>query len=299
MSTFSRCLPALLGASIMTLGSSAWADPQPSSCAVPIVAGGQLVSLSGSATAVDACGNARRIACGSSLFSGDTVSTGVDGRAGVMVGDVLTLIGPGSAARIGVGANGALDVALERGAVRIIDPREQGPQVRLSANGASARFLGNDAEARIAQSRSGNATTLCGWEAPLEVTGARGATSFERCDDSRQTRSTIGASRADTCEARPALAMLSHLAPLPAVAGAPPGTGPPLPNVPGDPAPRSPCDTPGSGCGGPRGGFAITVAEQPTGNAPFPGGGAIFPGAGGAIPGAGGAFPGAGGGALP
>lgn len=289
MSTSSRCLPALLGAVILFTSSSGSADPQPSSCSVSIRPGGLLVSLSGNATAIDACGNSRRIECGSSLFSGETVSTAAGSTAGVMLGEVLTLVGPSSAASIGVSADGTADVVLERGGVRMIDPRENGPPVRLRARDASARFFGNDAEAHVVDGRSGTRVTMCGWEAPLGVArgGADTPASFERCGDSRQASSTIALAASDavagsaTCEARPAISTLAHLLPLPPVAGPPPGTGPPLPDVHGDPPPRTPCDNPGSGCGAPRSVGGAMVSEQPVGDGSFPGAGGTFPGGGG------------------
>jgi len=200
----------------------------------------------------------------------------------MMVGDVLTVVGPDSAARIGVTAGGVPDVLLERGGVRLIDPREAGSPAVLAAGKASASFVGNDAEARIGAGE----TTVCGWEAPLEVVRDGAATSPERCTPARLGGASIGlasadGTTADTCEARPLFSALLHLAPLPPVAGGPPGFGPPLPEII-DAPPRSPCDNPGSGCG--RSGDApggITVVEQTPGDLPFPGGGGAFPGAGG------------------
>jgi hypothetical protein len=289
MSKLSRCPSLLITCATLLAASGALADPQPSSCSVSIRPGGQLVSLSGDATAVDACGNARRIACGSRLFNGETVATGPGATAGVMVGDVMTLVGPDSAAKVGLTRDGTAEVSLERGSARVIDPRESGAPVHLRAGQLSAAFVGNDAEARI----DGPTARLCGWEDPLLVEGS-GAV---RCDDSRASASTISvaspgtAPGATTCEARPAITTLAHLVPLPPVAAGPPGTGPTLPDVQNRP-PRSPCDNPGSGCGGPRSnGGGISVSEQPVGDAPFPGGGGAFPGAGGALPGGGGAFP--------
>lgn len=280
-----RTLGLLCTASLLLAASIAQADPQPGACAVPIIPDGQFVSLSGSATTSNSCGESRSVSCGSSLFAGETVSTGAGGSAGLMVGDVLVVLGASSEARIEVSQGGAPEVTLLRGAARVIDPRESGPPARLAAGAASASFLGNDAEARI----DAAGATLCGWDGALEVSRA-GSSSAERCTAEGRSGSGVrlavsDAGRAVTCEARPSIAAALDLVPLPQVAGGPAGFGPALPATQSMPR-RSPCDIPGSGCGR-LGGSAptVTVVEQPPGNLPFPGGtGGGFPGGGGLLP---------------
>ena len=270
----------IVSTAMLLLNTNASADPQPDPCAVSILPGGTIVALTGVARAIDECDAARHVECEHTLFAGETLSTGPDSAAGVMVGDVLVVLAPNSSARIGVGDEGVADVLLRSGGVRLIDPREQGPPAQLSVANASARFVGNDAEAHLFE----QVPTLCGWKEPLLV-ARNGDRSLERCDHARPGTSAIalvsgdGTAGAEMCEPRPAISTIAYLAPLPPVGAAAPGTGPPLPTEQDGP-PRSPCDVPGSGCAF-SSDFNFSLTEQPPGDLSFPGAGGTFPGGGG------------------
>jgi len=268
-SRFEALLPTLLACAIA--GPSAAADvvlvPE------PCLPGGRVASLSGSASAVGARGT-RELVCGDELCTGDTVTTGPGSSIGILSGGMLTQLGADSRARVWLTADQTAAVDLERGGVRIVDPRDDGPPGRLTVLATLAEISGNDTEAHLVENAAGRAARFCEWDAPLRVNGqtlAPGSCLTVRAGAPPAIAAAGGgasiAALVASCDPTPTIPAIAHLVPVPPVAG-PPGNAPPLPDPLAGP-PRSACDVPGSGCSR---GSGVTVVEQPPGTDPFPGG---------------------------
>jgi len=268
----------LLGSALLLAASSAVADPisGPAAC----LPGGKIVAQVGAASAAGP-GGSRPVSCGDELCAGDTVSTGANASAGILVGSVLTQLGPDSRARVDIQPQQAPAVELEQGAVRMIDPREGGAPGQLNAGNHYADISGNDVEAFLLADASGTYLKFCERAAPLHVRSGtdHGIVDPGSCATARSPLASAGAAPASpgipalggSCQVSPAFSAMAHIVPLPPVAAAG-GSGPPLPEPPTGPR-RSPCDVPGSGCGRAGSGNGATVVEQPPGTDPFPGGG--------------------------
>jgi hypothetical protein len=114
----------------------------------------------------------RPLHCRDTVYQGERVVTANDSRVGVLLGDVLARLGEGSRLRVGRTADAAADMSLERGAVRVVDPRDAGATARLAVLDARADVLGNDAEAYVFSEKTGSYAMLCEWDAPLVVARA-------------------------------------------------------------------------------------------------------------------------------
>lgn len=239
---------------------------------------GHVTNLSGSAVAERPGEPARPLHCRDAVYEGDRVVTADDSHVGVLMSDVFAHVGKQSRLLVQRTPDAASDLSLEQGAVRVIDPRDDGSRARLGVLDARAAVLGNDAEAYVFVEKAGAYAMLCEWDAPLPVS---------RADENAVARAgeCVVAKRreplylADAHAQRLGSPALDQCA-IPVVWGGPdlhldpsqvasgplldpwsgPGAGVPLP-------PRSPCDVPGSGCAG--------VIEPPAT------GGPIFPVAGG------------------
>ena len=259
-------LPALLACAIA--GASARADVV--KAPEPCLPGGRIASLTGSASAAGASGT-HALACGDEICTGDAVTTGPDSSIGILSGGMLTQLGPDSRARLWLTAEQTAAVDLERGGVRIVDPRDSGPPGRLTVQKTLAEISGNDTEAHLVEDGAGRAARFCEWDAPLRVNGQTLAPGS--CLTVRSGVATVAAAGGGatipalvaSCDPTPSFPPFAHLVPIPSVAG-PPDNGPPLPGALAGPL-RSACDVPGSGCS-PN----VSVVEQPPSTSPFPGG---------------------------
>lgn len=244
----------------------------------------RLASLAGEASAQAPGGASRPLACGDAVSAGERVVTGAGSSAGLLVGDVLAQLGAESAVTVGLTHEATADLSLERGGLRIIDPRPGVVAVpaRVAALGAELRIAGNDAEARVVSSAQGDYALLCEWDAPLRVATAAGEAVAARgsCIVAKPGEALAGATPQTTriaalegsCDPAPPLEPLTHLEPLPPTGAGPPGGAPPLP-TPIARSPRSPCDNPGAACA-----LGTTVVEQEPTTHGFPGGKGSFPG---------------------
>lgn len=264
---FDALLSVLLACAIATASARADVIKAPEPC----LPHGRIASLSGSATSVGARGT-RALECGGELCTGDTVTTGPGSSVGILSGGMLTQLGEESSARVWLTADQTPAVVLERGSVRIVDPRDGGPPARLTVLGTEAQIAGNDTEARLLADEGGRAARFCEFDAPLRVgvetlapgsclTLRPGAPPVVAAAGGHAAIPALDAS----CDPTLTIPVLAHLVPVPSVA-APPGEASALPEPLAGPL-RSPCDVPGSGCA--RG---VSVVEQPPSTDPFPGG---------------------------
>lgn len=223
----------------------------------------------------------RALRCRDRIYDGDRIVTGENARVGLLVGDLLTHVGKGSALRVSETPSAA-DLRLEKGAVRVIDPRYEGAQARIALLDSHAQILGNDLEAYILDEKAGGFAMLCEWDAPLPVARGPEARTAEpgECVIAKPREplyvaqahdERLGSPNEDLCPLGPMIGALDlHLSPADVAAGPPldPWSGVPsfaeLPR-------RSPCDTPGSGCN--------SVFEPAASGGGFPGGSPVpFPG---------------------
>lgn len=133
---------------------------------------GHVVSVSGTAYA-EAPGGARHsLACGDAVRAGDLITTGEDGRVGVLADDVYAQIDSSSAARFDVAADHAPDVALQKGRARLFGSATDAaarhhfetPQASSSTSSA-----GGDTEGYVLSEKAGAYSMLCEWGKPLDV----------------------------------------------------------------------------------------------------------------------------------
>jgi hypothetical protein len=243
----------------------------------PFFAQAEGAAVAGRVTAVDGAASAqqpgqepRALHCGDPVYTDDRLDTAEGAQLGVLLGDVLAQLPAESRLQLGRTADLTPDVRLERGGVRLIDPRDAGAVGYLAALDARAEVMGNDVEGYIFSEKIGPYAMLCEWDAPLHVSrnderalAAPGncviATQREPLYVAQAHDKRIPALAAQVCEIDPgALAALAgdparHLTPA-AVAAAGPlagaagaGFGESSPSAVDVVAP-SPCDSPGSGC---------------------------------------------------
>lgn len=257
----------------------------PCAVAADPAAVGEVTSLSGQVSAVREGAAPRPLACGDPVFEGESVVTAPGSGAGVLLGhDLMAQVGEGSSLRLGRTPAGTADATLERGAVRVIDARQDAAPARLAAGSAAARVAGGDSEAYLLAEKAGGYAMFCEWDAPLAV---------ERGNESRTaapTQCVISKPReplyvADAHEERmpagpdgcPPGGMAALGPHFPAIAARDVAAGPPpagfLPGPLGlSSLAPDPCDEPGSVCS------RVLLDEGPPGTDPSPGGGGSFPG---------------------
>jgi hypothetical protein len=242
---------------------------------------GHVATLAGDVVAESPGEPPRPLHCRDAVYQGERVVTAQGSRVGVLMGDVLARLGEGSALRVGRTPEAAADIALEQGAVRVVDPREAGATARLAVLDARAKVLGNDAEAYVFAEKTGRYAMLCEWDSPLTVDRAdeRAQAQPGKCVIAKRSEplyladahaERLGPPAQDACSLGPVIGKLDvHLSPSDVAAG--PLLGPWSGKASGLEFPsRSPCDEPGSG-----GCFGILD--------PSPAGGEV-PGGGGALP---------------
>jgi hypothetical protein len=246
---------------------------------------GEVTSVVGEATAQQPDGEARTLACGDPIYEGDRVVTAKTGRVGVMMGDTLAHLSEGSELLVAHTPAETADVTLERGKVRVIDPRQDGAPARLAALDVSAELAGTDTEAYVFAEKLGPYAMLCEWDAPLVVVrpGERAVASPGDCVISKKTEplytakaheERIPALAEQVCDVDPALlaalagSPADHLTPADVSAAGPApsdsaGFGEFDPTV-GGVAMRVSCDEPGTcGAATPSFGFEPQPAGGP------------------------------------
>jgi hypothetical protein len=223
----------------------------------------------------------RKLQCRDTVYEGERLVTADDSRVGVLMGDVLARMGESSSLRVGRTGEAAPAVALEQGAVRVIDARDGGPEVKLAVLDARAKVIGNDAEAYVFAEKTGRYAMLCEWDEPLEVdrgdesaVGQPGKCVIAKhreplyLADAHDER--LGPLAEDACALGPVIGALDvHLSPADVAAG--PLLGP-WSGKAGGPLfpPRSPCDEPGSGA-------CLGIVDSPPIGGDVPGGGGELP----------------------
>ena len=223
---------------------------------------GLVVGLRGQVVATAPGQEARRLQCGDPVFADDQIETGQASRASVLVGDVYAQLFVRSQARIGVTPAGTPDLFLERGRLRVIDPRtaDESPDVRLTTPRAHSAFARNDVDAYVLGPVGATNAMLCSERTTIDVersdvagvdphhtpTGHCTIASLDKpFYKARVPSERIGMREADDCSLDPRLAGFD--ATDVAAPRAIPGIG--NPDL-GPFEPRLTCDVPGSGCGG-------------------------------------------------
>ncbi len=221
----------------------------------------------------------RPLKCRDPIYEGDRIVTGADARVGLLVGELLTHVAQDSVVSVSEERRAA-DLTLERGAVRVIDPRYDGGQARLALLEADARIIGNDLEAYVLDEKTGGFAMFCEWDAPLEV--GRGPESrtaepgecviakpLEPLYSAEAHEERLGSPEDDLCPLGPMFGALELLSPSDVAAAPPLDPWSAIPSFSDLPR-RSPCDVPGSGC---RSAF-----EPIAGGGEVPGGSGTFSG---------------------
>ena len=233
---------------------------------------GRVTALSGHVVAEREGEVPRTLQCRDPIYRGDRIVTSENAAVGVLTDDVYARLGPRSKLHVDRTAAATSDLTLEEGAVRVVDPRGVGSEARLAALDAAARVLGNDAEAYLFSEKTGRYAMLCEWDAPLPVErrDERVVADPGKCVIAKAKEPLYVADAHDERLAAPA----DDACPLGPLAGAPDltpasvsagGLGPwSGPGTAQTSTGRSPCDVPGSGCGG------LVVILPPPGTGPIP-----------------------------
>jgi hypothetical protein len=228
---------------------------------------GSVASVSGDARAVSPDGSSRALSCDDVVNACETIVTGADGSAGLLVDDAIVQFGANSAAQLS--SRGAPEVAVDRGAVRVVDVRDSAAQrVQLYTPQLAASTGRGDAEI----TRDGDAVRVCAHDEPLVVSVRDGAKTLPAgsCFEADGTTAALGGAAGAPGVALSDGASCPFLvagvpSAVPPVSSAPPG-GPGV--DPFDPPGRDSCDDPGSGCAA-----VCEICEDPD-----PGTGCGFPG---------------------
>jgi hypothetical protein len=240
---------------------------------------GRVATLHGDVFAERPGEEPRRLGCRDPIYGGERIVTGEDARVGLLMGDLLAHVARQSALRVSE-RDGEADLRLERGALRVIDPRSKGAEARLALLDAGAEILGNDLEAYLLDEKTGGFAMLCEWDAPLPV--ARGPESklaepgecviakpLEPLYVADAHEERLGSPAEDLCPLGPLFSALELVSPTDAAAPPPSDPWSAIPSFSDLPR-RSPCDVPGSGC---RSAFEPVAAggEVPGGSGTFTG----------------------------
>ena len=214
---------------------------------VPSGALGTVASLSGDVRAVSAHGSSRALACDDVVNACETIVTGDGASAGLLVDDAIVQLGANSAAQLS--ARPAPELALERGALRVVDVRDTATdRVQLFTPQLAASTGRGDAEI----TRDGDAVRVCAHDEPIVVMARDGAKTLPAgsCFLANGSSAVLGGSAgAPSVALGDGASCPFHVAGVPSVV--PPVSSPP-PGGPGidpfDPPGRDSCDDPGSGC---------------------------------------------------
>ncbi len=213
---------------------------------------GQVVSVSGAATAQSPGQAPRTLACDDALRTCEEIVTAPGANLGFLSGDVLVRVG-GDARVTLAGAEGAPNLFVHQGTVRSTDGRSaSAAPVKLASRDLAASASGADAELAVGAAGPSRLCTYVG-SAAVEAGAASRTLAAGQC-----LAAEGGGVATFAAAGEPALgleapgfcafevALDSSL--TPAVA-APPGDFFPG-GDPADDVPRDPCDEPGSGCNG-------------------------------------------------
>lgn len=246
----------------------------------------EVASVQGQVDAIDASGQARALHVGDPVYAGETVRTGVGGSVGLFHDEALAQLPESSEARVDLNAEGDPRLTLTSGAIRVVDPREQGRPIELVALDSSSTVLGGDREARILKEKAGAYAMLCDWVKPVAVKRRAEGKSAKPGDcvignrreplfaaPGHDQRIPLLAGAPLLADAGPAIDPSQLIDPLPAVGAPGPmalaGVGP-MSSLVGYPnAIRVPCATGQMACAG---GNVPVVSHPPTDDG-FPGGG--------------------------
>lgn len=255
----------------------------------PVRAGdgvGVVVAVRGEITGALAGEAERPLTCGDVIREGERLTTGEASRVAVLSGDVYAQLFVTSAARFATGADGRRELVLERGRMRVIDPRRGSElePVRVTTPRAGASAAGNDVDAYVLGPAAVRNSMVCAEGVDLEVArrDARGRSLTARpgrcaivsvdtpAFTARVPSERIGLHEAYECELPIAWRLEGRLAPADVGAGPPGLLG--LPAGEGDLG-RDACDVPGSGCSGPflEPGPAPVDTVAPSPHVPLPG----------------------------
>ncbi len=238
----------------------------------PEAAVGQVTSIAGHVVAERPGEPPRPLHCHDHVYRGERVVTADSSRVGVLMDDVYAHLAASTAVLMDTTPRASSDLTLESGGIRVIDPRNDGADVRLAVLDASAQVLGNDTEAYVFSEKTGRYAMLCEWDEPLPV--ARGSESVRadpgKCAIAKPKEplylanahdERIALSADDRCDRRVGALEIPL---LPDVAAAPLAPWS-LSGTAGPSLARASCDT---GCRG-----AVVVVPLPVNNQPFPGAG--------------------------
>lgn len=241
----------------------------------PCVAGdapvAQVADVSGDVRAVGPDGAERALACDDALRACETIVTGAGASASLLVDDAVVQIGPDSRAEIS--RRPGPEVALERGAVRVVDTRDQAAErVQLYTPELAASTGRGDAEL----ARAGEHARLCARGEPLVISARDGARTIPAGSCLEAGTDVLGGAASSAAGAAQVVVGDGSSCPF-YVAGAP-GLLPPVASpapagpmvAPFDPPGRDSCDEPGSGCAAEP---VCEICEDPD-----PGTGCGFPG---------------------
>jgi hypothetical protein len=118
----------------------------------PEPGGALIAALLGTASAGFGSSTPRKLACGDAVYGGEQLTTAPDARLGVLSGEVYTQLESDTALKVNRTRGGGLDVNLEKGRVRVVDPRSTGPVGRLAIADTAAELRGSDADAHFVPS---------------------------------------------------------------------------------------------------------------------------------------------------
>ncbi|MBM4384590.1 MAG: hypothetical protein FJ091_14650 [Deltaproteobacteria bacterium] len=228
---------------------------------------GSVASVAGDARAVSPDGSSRALACDDVVSACDMIVTGADGSVGMLVDDAIVQVGANSAVQLS--ARPAPEVAVDRGAVRVVDVRDTAAQrVQLYTPQLAAGTGRGDAEI----TRDGDAVRVCAHDEPIVVMARDGAKTVPAgsCFAADGSSAVLGGlAGAPSVALGDGATCPFYVAGVPSVV--PPVSSPP-PGGPGidpfDPPGRDSCDDPGSGCTA-----VCEICDDPD-----PGAGCGFPG---------------------
>jgi hypothetical protein len=231
----------------------------------------QVTTVSGAAYAQAPGRDPRSLSCDDAIHACETVVTSPGARVGLLSDDVYFQVDTDTRARLS-GSEGAPELWLEVGGVRIVDPRgADAPAVRVSTPHVTASGAGVDAELWVRLRGAVDETRVCQHDGALDLSPrAAGPQRLEA-----GSCAEIGGSALDVAAgAEPAIGVADLLSCdfdvaldlTPTDVAAPPFGASAFPDVQAASAfRRDPCDNPGSGCGG-----TPMVLPTPPGPSPAP-----------------------------
>jgi hypothetical protein len=220
---------------------------------------GLVVAQRGQVTVTAPDGGERFLSCGDLVHAGHLVRTHEASRVAILTGDVYAQLFVLSEGRFDTTPDGTALLKLERGRMRVVDPRAGTniTPVHVTASGSEARFAGNDVDVYVLGPADATNGVICSERVSLDVARPGSGESItahrDRCAIASLGKplytaeipsERIALAEANDCELPIADALVLHFAPDVAAGAA----DTPLPTSDVDPT-RDACDVPGSGCG--------------------------------------------------